>query len=622
MNLKTKVTIAVLLSASLAALVFIILNPPQSKPTTNAGSSSENKQSSDLSATDPTKIQPVGFVDKLNFGRDGYTSSSACMKCHESEFQTWHDSYHRTMTQFATKESVVPDFNHKLRSRGWEYTFEEKEGEFWVTMIDRTGNPNPPPEFAPETATPLKLKMLTGSHVAQTYWVDTSTGIQHVPWLYHIENKQWLPNEDSFLVPPVEHRNVSEWHGTCVKCHSTFPEPGYTETGFNTKVVELGIACESCHGPGQPHIEFHESKQSAANRVDPIVNPSKLSPDLSSQICAQCHSSYRENDVTDWLKNGSNFKPGEPIDDYVKMHHYGTELAEKEYATGHWHDGTSRTGGDEYLSMVKSKCFTDGELSCLSCHSMHQYESTTDQLTQSETPNDSCFNCHADYSKNIQAHTHHAADSSGSSCVNCHMPHTVYALFKGIRSHHIDSPNAAVTHETGRPNACNLCHVDKTLDWTSKKLTEWYSQPAVELTPLEKQSSNAVVMSLKGDAAQRVINAWHFSWQPAVEASGNDWQAAYLANLLDDPYTVVRYIALQGLKEKPGFKNFEFDFLAEPNQRKIARRRALDQWESFGKQNKRKPRPELFIGEDGQLIKAAATKVLKMRDESPIFIPE
>ena len=57
--------------------------------------------------------------------------------------------------------------------------------------------------------------------------------------------------------------------------------------------------------------------------------------------------------------------------------------------------------------------------------------------------------------------------------MNCHMPYTAYALFKGIRSHQIDSPSAKMTLRGGRPNACNQCHLDKTLQWTAERLEAW-----------------------------------------------------------------------------------------------------------------------------------------------------
>ena len=106
------------------------------------------------------------------------------------------------------------------------------------------------------------------------------------------------------------------------------------------------------------------------------------------------------------------------------------------------------------------------------------------------------------------------------------MPHTSYALFKGIRSHRIDSPDATVSSTTGRPNACNLCHLDQNLDWTAEHLTSWYGQPELESKTDDAGISSAIQLALSGDAAQRVIAAWNLGWQPATNISGDEGAAA------------------------------------------------------------------------------------------------
>ena len=50
-----------------------------------------------------------------------------------------------------------------------------------------------------------------------------------------------------------------------------------------------------------------------------------------------------------------------------------------------------------------------------------------------------------------------------------------------IPSHQISSPTVQATIDTGRPNACNLCHLDKTLEWSAEHLFEWYGTPKPDL---------------------------------------------------------------------------------------------------------------------------------------------
>ena len=139
------------------------------------------------------------------------------------------------------------------------------------------------------------------------------------------------------------------------------------------------------------------------------------------------------------------------------------------------------------------------------------------------------------------------------------MPYTTLGLMKAMRSHTIDSPNVATTVDTGRPNACNLCHLDKPLAWTAEHLKQWYSIDSPKLSKQEKEVASSIRWILKGDAGQRAIAGWHFGWAPAKKASQTQWMAPLLAELLTDSYDVVRFIGYHSLKELPGFSEFEYD---------------------------------------------------------------
>ena len=150
--------------------------------------------------------------------------------------------------------------------------------------------------------------------------------------------------------------------------------------------------------------------------------------------------------------------------------------------------------------------------------------------------NEACLQCHSTLRQTLTTHTRHQVESSGSSCYNCHMPYTSYGLLRAQRSHEISSPTVAATLETGRPNACNLCHLDKTLEWTSQYLEEWYGTPRPPLDQDQQGIAASVLWSLSGDAGNRALTAWSMGWSPAQEASGTSWMLPYLALGLDDPY--------------------------------------------------------------------------------------
>ncbi len=201
------------------------------------------------------------------------------------------------------------------------------------------------------------------------------------------------------------------------------------------------------------------------------------------------------------------------------------------------------------------------------------------------------------------------------------MPHTTYGLLKAIRSHQIDSPNVKTTLATGRPNACNLCHLDKTLEWTDQRMSKWYGHEPAELPSEHREVSAALIWLLKGDAGQRGLIAWAMSWPPALEASGADWIAPMLAQLLQDPYDAVRFVAWRSLRELPAAKEIEFDFLADSQQRDEAITKIVDRWRSESTNQKPRAATQLFDS-DGQVQWERLNQLLDQRDDRKIMLVE
>ncbi len=309
-----------------------------------------------------------------------------------------------------------------------------------------------------------------------------------------------------------------------------------------------------------------------------------------------------------------------------------------------WPDGMVRVSGREYNGLIESPCFKRGEMSCISCHSMHKSD-PDDQLAAGMDGNQACLQCHDKFGNSTQklgssaksalgpppsalenqngpltAHTHHAASSSGSLCYNCHMPHTTYGLLKSIRSHTISSPNIDATVKTGRPNACNLCHLDKSLGWTAARLAEWYRIPAPNLSPDEQVTAASVLAALRGDAGQRAILAWHMGWNPALQASGADWVQLYLAQLLTDPYSAVRYVAKRSLNRLPGFAKLDYDYLAPAQQLEAAQRKAFEL--AFADSGKGPSNPAVLVDKGGVWQTNKVRAFLRQRDDRSMELLE
>jgi hypothetical protein len=512
-----------------------------------------------------------------------------------------------------------------------------------------------------------QVVMITGSHHQQIYWYATGKNrlLGQLPAAYLIAEQRWIPRRSAVLHPPGEmlFSETGHWNSTCIACHTTNGRPEF-DTPFGsepvekqtveTKVTEFGIACEACHGPSTDHAAANRSPirrytSHFTGRGDPTtVLPTRLDPKRSSEVCGQCHGVWEFYDSAGERQANSAGLPYRPGDELTRTRFLAQPTQNLQAPTmqallsvdpgfvrdSFWPDGMVRVSGREYNGLIESPCFKDAHdpkrtLSCFSCHALHQPAGDTraakewanDQLAPGMDGNRACVQCHEDLGRDLTAHTKHKADSEGSSCYNCHMPFTSYGLLKTIRSHQISSPSAAVTRETGRANACNLCHVDKTLAWTGDYLTQWYGQqrpPAAD----EPDLSATLLHALTGDAGQRAIAAQAMGWKPAQAVSGTDWMLPHLAQLLDDPYDAVRFIAGRTLRTLPGFESFEYDFAAAPEHRRDAQRRVMS---VFARTRARLPRPgdpRLLLTPDADVNVAATLALLKQRNNRNMLLRE
>jgi len=291
--------------------------------------------------------------------------------------------------------------------------------------------------------------------------------------------------------------------------------------------------------------------------------------------------------------------------------------------------------GREYNGLIDSPCFRDATesdrtMTCFSCHTMHKPSedprttaewADTHQVSTDMDGNDACLQCHAPMRADLTAHTRHGTESSGSSCYNCHMPYTSYGLLKTVRSHTISSPTVTESTALGRPNACNLCHLDKTLDWTADRLLEWYDTPVPALSDDEQTVAASLLWILKGDAGLRALAAQSMGWAPAQAASGTSWMVPYLGEALGDGYDAVRFIAARALRSLPGYASLEYDFVAPEQERVQVAVRVLREWRASSASRQRRE-PELLVDADGALRVDAMRRLFEQRDRRPLFLRE
>ena len=562
----------------------------------------------------------------------GYVSSDKCRACHPSEYNTWHGSYHRTMTQIASPSTVVAPFDGQtIEGSGLKYQLRSRDNQLIVEVDPRLGQPRE-----------RRVVITTGSHHMQAIWMATPNGnrVELVQSVYLFAEKRWVPRSSVFLIPPGGARVREFWNDNCIHCHSTFGQPRTLPRLWDTKVAEFGIACEACHGPARRHVRrhrrpfqrylFHLGKKQDST----ILHPNRLSPRLSSQICGFCHAyGDHRTETKSGIQVRSNYRPGGELPQGVAPPQPWIEekTIPPERDAHLWPDAMVRGSGREYSDLIQSPCFKHGrekdQMGCLSCHAMHQpaddprvlRDWANDQLKPGMAGDEGCLQCHA--LPDIAVHTHHPPESSGSRCYNCHAPYTTYGLLKAIRTHLNTNPSVVTTLTTGRPNACNLCHLDKSLGWTADHLAQRYGAERPRLTEDQERIASSILHLLSGDARQRALIAWNMGWEPARHTSGSKWLSSFLAQLLEDPYDVVRYDAYHSLRKLPEFRDFQYDFVGPPHKRKAVRQRVDAIWMRLPKSD-RSRNAMVLSDSSGDRKRDVFDRLLRARNDRAVAVIE
>ena len=207
--------------------------------------------------------------------------------------------------------------------------------------------------------------------------------------------------------------------------------------------------------------------------------------------------------------------------------------------------------------------------------------------------------------------------------MNCHMPKTCWALLKTSRSHTIASPSAKVSVESGRPNACNLCHLDRSIAWAAETMEGWYGIEPPPLADTDRSLASGVFWTMTGDAGQRALMAWHMGSEGTQEASGTEWMLPYLAKLLEDPYDAVRFNAVRSLQTLAGYEDFEHDFVAPADEHAKARQSLLEGWAAAASEKDSRERfQHLLLRPDGSLRQNAFENLSAYRNDKHVILAE
>jgi hypothetical protein len=426
------------------------------------------------------------------------------------------------------------------RTIGWRYLQE------YVGVQSEGPEPAGDPIYSTEIRLPFGYWFRAGGWVHQQYY-DSWFGAE---W-----DAEGRPAIDAYAVSAA-----SPWAARCAWCHNTFPfelragragelgngleqfvslAPGPSSAVAGNllpvdRLVTVGVSCESCHLGGRAH-----ARDGVAIRFDPVspdLAPRPGAPDLSrgrrdplvvNAICGQCHSTP------------SPSYPG----------------------------GAATRNSTEALDMARSGCA--GAIKCTDCHDPHTAGPGPG------APDDrrhlaACGRCHPDVASSAREHSGH--DAGAASCLDCHMPRVVQGLSDVVRTHRIGSPAPAADLEAGAPNACNLCHLDRSIAWTAGELARRWgrsvSPGAAADGGLDHPVGEAWLDS--GDPQVRITAAAAYARSPRLGRAA----LPLLLDILDDPVAYDRMRVLFAVEDIAGRRALAgYDPTAPPARRAEALRR-------------------------------------------------
>ncbi|MEO6390911.1 MAG: cytochrome c3 family protein [Pyrinomonadaceae bacterium] len=502
--------------------------------------------------------RPVYVGTRAGKADENYIDSSKCLACHEGHYASWRRTYHSRMTQTAETVTVQGDFttNNTLEYLGVKARMERRPDGFFATFSY--------PDGRTETN---KIERTVGSRRMEQYLIKEAGQYTRLPLAYDLVNRRWISLNGSFFhadsTDYQQHR--AQWDSNCVFCHNVKAQPNmdFGTRTFKTEVAELGIACGACHGQTAKHIDEANSwlsrfswwRDPSASRS--VIHPEKLSAERSLMMCGHCHG-QRVPEPLDRIRQimgpGDPYNAGDDLSALYRPVQRDTVLGDFSFANRFWNNGSPRLTAYEYQGILRSACYMRGKpehkISCLSCHSMHDGDPKGMILPVNRT-NTACLECHQKFSDGaaLAQHTGHGAASTGSSCYSCHMPRVVYGVMSFHPTHDISIPRPDLTVTRSVPNACNLCHLDRSVNWaieSSRRL--WPAQFAAAQPAKDPMFNEAEGprMLFAGDALTRAMAAEAMSGGGAVNHDPN-WTGPFLLEAFNDNYPIVRYFAANGL---------------------------------------------------------------------------
>jgi tetratricopeptide (TPR) repeat protein len=487
-----------------------------------------------------------------------YIGSSRCAQCHEAETQAWRGSHHDLAMAEASTETVLGNFNNvEFTAHGVTSRFYRRNGKYYVRTDGPEGKMH---DYA--------IRYTFGWYPLQQYLIEFPRGHVQSLGLAWDSRPEAEGGQRWFHLYPEEKVDYRDrlhwtqreqtWNYQCAECHSTNLQKNYTlETdSYRTTWSDIDVACEACHGPGSGHAAWAEqAKQNPAIKKESdkglVVDladrddgswsidaksgePHRSKPrenHTQIELCARCHS--RRGQI--W----ADYEYGKPLGNTHRLALLDEHL--------YYPDGQIKEEVYVYGSFIQSHMYQEG-VTCSDCHEPHS-------LQLRAKGNALCGRCHLPERYDTPTHHHHEAGTAGAACINCHMPQRNYMVIDARADHSMRVPRPDLSVKLGTPNACTTCHADRTADWATKAVTEWY--PAShDRGPHYGEALHAAVTG-SADAAERLSALAADASQPGiVRATAVNYLRNYaqpqqlplIETLLNDKDPLIRASAVRFLE--------------------------------------------------------------------------
>ncbi len=377
-----------------------------------------------------------------------YVGSESCIQCHEKFYQLWSPSHHGKAMQPLNAEFIK---NEKLPVSE-EFAIEGKMyriaiGDSTMTMIEKDGD---------KTKNFDVVWALGGKNVYYFLTLLDKGKLQTIPLAYNLNLKSWYNNPQSavrhFPEGPADEAlpwmdRMYNFNSSCYSCHVSQLQTNYdiASDSYQSTWKEPGINCETCHGPSGRHVRiFTEAKEGEEPKELGLISTKVFTPDQHNWSCAPCHA--KMHSIT------PSYMPGDRYFDNYDL----TVLNNSDF----YPDGRDLGENYTYTGWMMNECNSNGQFHCVMCHT----SSGRDRFKNN--PNDACKSCHAERVADVVAHSGHKEGSPGAVCINCHMPKTTFGNMNRS-DHSFRPPMPEATIKFNSPNACNLCHTDKSPEWAN-----------------------------------------------------------------------------------------------------------------------------------------------------------